>query len=144
LKGIKLKRIALSMLSALAMSSAFACSSPASQLGQTKDINFDFNSSEINNSEILSLANWIVDTRSKRSTLEGVSIVGLADKREHDPQGTAEDRAKNVKQTLDVLGVGSTTMGVIAHVYKPTIPNDKYEPTGTRAEVTLIPVCADK
>lgn len=98
----------------------------------------------INNAEVLSLADWIVDTRSRISALEGVSIIGLADKREHDPESIAEDRARNVRQVLDMLGVRSATISVIAHVYKPMMPDDKYEPTGTRAEVTLIPACVDK
>ncbi|WP_322060334.1 hypothetical protein [Paraburkholderia sp. J63] len=139
-----MKRIALLISLALAVSRAFACAGSPEIPGQTKDVNFSFNSSEISNAEILSLANWIVDTHSKRSGLEGVSIVGLADSREHNPQLVAEDRARNVKQTLDVIGVRSATVGLIAHVYKPTMPNDKYEPTGTRVEVTLIPGCADK
>jgi hypothetical protein len=125
------------------MSSALACPSSKKQRGQTKDINFSLNSSAINNVEILSLANWIVDTRSQTSALEGVAIIGLADKREHSPRSVATDRAEHVKQALTMFGVRSATIVVIARVYEPMMPNDKYEPTGTRVEVTLIPACAD-
>ena len=52
-------------------------------------------------------------------------------------------RGKNL-QELNRLGVRSATISVIAHVYKPMMPDDKYEPTGTRAGVTLIPACVDK
>lgn len=79
-----------------------------------------------------------------RSTLEGISVVGLADAREQYPQRIAEDRARNAKDVLDTLGVRSATASVVAHVYKPATEANKYEPTGTRAEVTLIPACTDK
>ncbi|CAM2172033.1 OmpA-like domain-containing protein [Paraburkholderia sacchari] len=141
LKGIELKRIVLLTFFLLSISRAFACSGQTSQPGPTRDINFDFNSSAMSNSEVFSLANWIVDTGSALTTFEGVSVVGLADARERNPQRIAEERAKNVKHALDMLGVRSATAGVIAHVYKPAMPNSKYEPTGTRAEVTLIPAC---
>lgn len=143
-KGIELKRSALSVLFVFAIPRAFACADSASGQGQTGDINFDFDSSSIRNAEILSLANWIVDTRTRNRVLEGVSIVGLADKREHDPQRLAEGRANEARQTLEAFGVRAATTGVTAHVYKPTMPEDKYEPTGTRAEVTLIPACTDQ
>lgn len=137
-----MKRIIFLTFFALTISKGFACPESSNRPGPTRDINFDFNSSAISNSEILSLANWIVDTRETLSTLEGVSIIGLADEHERNPERMAEDRAKNVKQALNVLGVRSGTTGVIAHIYKPTRPSDKYEPTGTRAEITLIPGCA--
>ncbi|WP_147329463.1 hypothetical protein [Paraburkholderia sp. DHOC27] len=136
--------IVLTVVVALTISRAFACSGPESQRGQTRDINFDFNSSTISNTEVLALANWIVDSRINLSALEGTSIVGLADMREHDPQRIAQRRAETVKQALDMLQVRSATTEVVAHVYQPMMPDSKYEPTGTRVEVTLIPACSDK
>ncbi|WP_321842712.1 OmpA family protein [Paraburkholderia bannensis] len=138
MKEIELKNLISLSLPFLFLSHALACTG---QPGQTRDINFEFNSSALSNSEILSLANWIVDTGATRSTLEGISVIGLADTRERNPQRIAEERAKNAKDALLVLGVRSATTEVAAHVYKPAKPGSKYEPTGTRAEVTLIPAC---
>ncbi|QGZ62211.1 OmpA family protein [Paraburkholderia acidisoli] len=138
-----MKRIVLFLSLALALPCAFACAGSPPIPGVTRDINFAFNSSEMSNAEILSLANWIVDTHSKRSVLEGVSITGLADKREHNPQLIAEERANIVKRTLDVLGVRAAKFEVVGHLYRAAVPNDKFEPTGTRAELTLIPECPE-
>ncbi|MEI7293628.1 hypothetical protein WCQ02_15910 [Paraburkholderia tropica] len=139
-----MKRVILLLSFALSMPCALACEGSSPIPGVTRDINFGFNSSEISNAEILSLANWVVDTHSKRSVLKGVSITGLADKREHNAQHIAEARANVVKKTLDVLGVQAAQYEVTAHLYRPALPNDKFEPSGTRAELTLIPECLEK
>lgn len=137
--GTNLKRVGLLILCTIFASSALACTRP----GQTRDINFDFNSSEISNAEVLAVANWIADSHSNTSTLEGLSILGLADRREHTPERMAEDRAEKAKQILEALGVRAEKTEVVARTYKPTMPNSKFEPTGTRVEVTLIPACID-
>lgn len=136
-----MKRIAIAAMFALSVGRAEACAGPENQPGQTMDVNFARNSSVIDGANLLALANWAVDLRLKYPFLESASIVGLADANEGNRQDLAEARAANVSRSLDSFGVHASSISVIGRVYKPLLSGSKHEPSGTRAEVSLVPGC---
>jgi len=136
-----MRRIVVASLLLLSVARAFACSGPQNQPGQTIDVNFAENSSSIDGESILSLVNWSVDLRLKHPILESSSIVGFAAEKEKNSLALANDRANNVNHLLDSFGIHATSASVIGKVYTPMLPGSTYEPTGTRAEVTLVPGC---
>jgi len=141
---IKVKGIVVASILLLSISRAFACSGSQNQPGQTIDIEFTKNSSFIDGKNMLALANWSVDLRIKYQLLESSSIVGFADEKEKNSLVLAKDRANNVSRLLDSFGIHASSASIIGKIYKPMLPNSKYEPTGTRAEVTLVPGCPNK
>jgi hypothetical protein len=92
---------------------------------------------------MLALANWSVDLRQKYPLLESSSIVGFADGKERNSLSLAKDRANNVSRVLNSFGIQASSASVIGRVYKPMLPSSKYEPTGSRAEVTFVPGCSN-
>jgi hypothetical protein len=139
-----MRQFAIACVLLLFTGTSFACTGAENQPGQTIDVNFSKNSSVIDGANMLALANWTVDFQLKYPILESVSIVGLAAPEESNPKALAEKRANNVHRALDLFGVRAPSASVIGRVYKSMLPASKYEPTGTHAEVTLVPGCPNK
>ncbi|WP_133666244.1 hypothetical protein [Paraburkholderia sp. BL10I2N1] len=125
----------------LSVGRVLACDGPENRPGETIDVTFAQNSSAIDGTNMLALANWLIDLRLKYPILESSSVVGLADAKESNPKMLAEARAANVSRSLDFFGIHASRVSVIGRVYKPMLPGSAYEPIGTRAEVTLVPGC---
>lgn len=138
---IKVKFILAMLIALSSVGNALACDDAQNRPGETTDITFSKNSSAVDGKNMMALANWAIDTRSKYFKFESSSIVGFADAREDSPKSLADERASNVAHALDLFGIQSSNTSVIGRVYKPMIPGSKYEPSGNRAEVTLVPGC---
>lgn len=136
-----MKQFVIAWMLLLSIGQVFACDGPQNQRGETIDVTFAQNSSAIDGTNLLALANWVTDVRLKYPILESASIVGFADAKEGNPRILAEQRATSVIQSLDFFRIHASSVSAIGRVYKPMLPGSTYEPTGTRAEVTLVPGC---
>lgn len=121
--------------------SALACEGPQNLPGQYIDVSFDRASSVLSNAQILKLANWSLDIRSRFNIVESLSVIGLAERSEQNPPQLAKDRAEAVSRSLAQLGIQSTKEDVSGQVYKPRDPPSAYDEGGRRVEVSLGPGC---
>ncbi|MDR3096949.1 MAG: hypothetical protein LBV73_07730 [Paraburkholderia sp.] len=101
------------------------------------------NESSIDGTNMLAIANWLIDMKLKYLILESASIVGFADAKETNPKLLAEARANNVRRSLDFFSVRVASASTLGRVYKPMLPGSPSEPAGNRAEFTLVPGCPD-
>ncbi|WP_198361559.1 hypothetical protein [Burkholderia ubonensis] len=136
-----MKNLAVAIVLALSVVRVFACVGAENQPGETTDVTFEHNVSTPSNASVLKLANWVIDLRAKYPTFEAVAVIGLAEIGERNPEELATARAAQVQNSLQLLSAHASKVSVSAHVYKPMLPGSKYEPSGARVEVTLIPGC---
>lgn len=120
---------------------ALACDGPSNLPGRDFDVRFDNDSSDISIAELAKLSVWSSDMRSRFPIVDVVSIVGLAEPAERNPQELAHRRAENVKAALDQFSIRGEQNSMIARIYKLPFPASEFDDTGRRVEITFGPGC---
>ncbi|HHL4080159.1 hypothetical protein [Burkholderia sola] len=131
---------------ALALSctrSVLACDGPSNLPGWDFDVRFSKDSSDLSITELAKLSIWSTDMRSRFSIIDAVSIVGLAEPTEKDPEALSQQRAANVKAALDQFSIRGERNSIIARIYKLPFPASEFDDTGRRVEITFGPGCPD-
>ncbi|VXC53987.1 conserved exported hypothetical protein [Burkholderia sp. 8Y] len=129
------------LLSAFCSSALAACQGPQNLPGQYIDVTFEKNSSAISNSQLVALASWSLDIRARFPISDSLSVIGLAERFEHNPQQLGKARADQVHATLHRLGIKSEKEDVVGRIYIPRDPPSLYDEHGQRVEVTFSPGC---
>ncbi|WP_240674451.1 hypothetical protein [Burkholderia stabilis] len=117
----------------------FACDGPSNLPGWDFDVRFDNDSSDLSITELAKLSVWSADMRNRFSIIDVVSVVGLAEPTERDPEALAQRRAANVKAALDQFSVRGERNSVIARIYRLPFPASEFDDTGRRVEITFGP-----
>lgn len=115
----------------LSAHAAYAC-----MPGQNFDVHFSSDSATVSASEILRLANWIVDQRIKYPTQEVFQIDGRAEDREHNAHTLAKARLQAVVSILEAQHFNQVPMDEHYGVYRSGDVEN-----GKRVEISILPVC---
>ncbi|WP_319022305.1 hypothetical protein [Burkholderia sp. Z1] len=143
-RGMSLTLTKLPTAVALALGcthTAFACDEPSNLPGWDFDVRFDNDSSDLSITELAKLSVWSADMRNRFSIVDVVSVVGLAEPTERDPEALAQRRAANVKAALDQFSVRGERNSAIARIYRLPFPASEFDDTGRRVEITFGPGC---
>jgi hypothetical protein len=128
--------------SSIAFLIALSGSAVACVPSENFDIYFSTDSSEISSSEVLRLADWVVDQKlayATHVTGEMTQISGHAEERERDPKKLAEARlaaGRSLLRELDFLR-GEVDSGT-------SVYTTKYVENGKRVEISFLPDCPNK
>lgn len=117
--------------------SAFSCTA-----SENFDIYFPENSASVPSSEIIRLANWVVDQKiayANHVTKENTLVSGHAEESERQPQRLALSRLEAGRVLLEQLDFLRGTVKTSAHVY-----SHQYVNNGRRVEISFEPDCPNK
>jgi hypothetical protein len=118
-----------------------ACNTSQNRPGQNIDVYFEKNSAQVSTDQVLRLANWAIDMRSRYPIQDVLSIGGLAEASEKEPTKLAMRRADTAKAMLIQFGFTQVPYDVRAGVCRPLEhfiePPEKIR----RAEIELSPSC---
>ncbi|MFT4064759.1 hypothetical protein [Paraburkholderia sp.] len=137
--GIKLIALAIGMLSV----SAQACNTAENLPGQNIDLYFQKNSSRISADQALKMANWAIDMRLKYPIQEVLSIRGLAEENEREPENLALQRADKAKTMLMQFGLTQVPYDIRGGIYRPLVHSVESPEKIRRVEIELSPGCPD-
>jgi hypothetical protein len=122
---------------------AHACNTYQNLPGENIDLYFERNSAQVSTDQVLRLANWAIDMRSRHPIQEVLSVGGLAEASENEPRKLAMRRADAAKAMLTQFGFTQVPYDMHAGVYTPLEhwiePPEKIR----RAEIELSPGCPD-
>ncbi|KAG8150716.1 hypothetical protein [Burkholderia catarinensis] len=121
----------------VASNSTFACTA-----SENFDIYFDINSSVIQNSEVVRVANRVADIKNyyaNHATGEATLISGHAEESERLPQELAKSRLQAGRELLEQLGFLRGTVRASTRVYS----HDDVD-NGRRVEISFLPDCPNK
>jgi hypothetical protein len=120
---------------------AHACNTSENLPGENIDLYFERNSAQVSTDQVPGLANWAIDMRSRYPIQEVLSVGGLAEASEKEPQKLARRRADTAKAMLIQFGFTQVPYDLRAGVYTPLEhliePPEKIR----RAEIELSPGC---
>ena len=126
--------IVLALSAFLSMQCAHAC-----MPGKNIDVYFASNSSVVTASEMLRLANWMVDQRIKYPRQKAITAGGYAEEGERSPKSLAAERLHAVARTLKATNFNQVPVQEHFGVYRPGDVSN-----GRRVEISLLPACPDE
>jgi hypothetical protein len=121
--------------------SAQACDSAQNLPGQNIDLYFERNSIQISADQALKIANWAIDMRLKYPIQEVLSIGGLAEANEKEPEKLAMQRADTARNMLMQFGLTQVPYDVRTRIYKPLTHFIEPPEKVRRVEIELSPGC---
>ena len=121
--------------------SALACNTSQNLSGQNIDVYFERNSAQISADQVLKMANWAIDMRLRYPIQEVLSIGGLAESNEKEPEKLALQRANSAKAMLMQFGLTQVLYDVRARIYKPLVHLTEPPEKIRRVEIELSPGC---
>ncbi len=110
---------------------AYAC-----MPGQNFDVYFPPDSAAVSTSEVLRMANWMVDQRIKYPRQELFQINGWAEEREHNARSLAKARLQAVVSILKTQHFNQVPMDEHYGVYRSGDVEN-----GRRVEISILPAC---
>jgi hypothetical protein len=135
MSSVKLKYLVVAL--SLNATQAFACVA-----SENIDLYFAQNSTQLSNSEILRLADWVADqkvTYQRHQTEDAIALSGHADSAERNAGETAKARMQLGMQLLVNMGFIKESIHTSARVYnKGDVEN------GRRIEISFEPQCPNK
>lgn len=135
--NIKYGIVALGLLSI----NVQACNTSQNLPGQNIDLYFEKNSAQVSTDQVLRLANWAIDMRSRYPIQDVLSIGGLAEASEKEPTKLAMRRANMAKAMLIQFGFTHVPYDMRAGVYRPLKHLIEAPEKIRRTEIELSPGC---
>jgi hypothetical protein len=123
---------AVSAIIASLATSAFACSP-----NQNFDVRFKSNSSQLESTQILRLASWVVKIKTEFANHDLLQISGSAEAGEKNPKNLARQRADAVAEYFKRTRYDRATIQIENHVYDiPRINGEDF----MRTEIMMTPL----
>lgn len=118
-----------------------ACNGPQNQRTEQLTVKFDRDSSTLHSDSIVRLANWSVDMKLKYPIRLWFSVVGMAGPDEKNASRLAAQRAENVKQMTDLLGMSATQLSEVKSYINSRQEAEMTDDNGAAVTIDLNPGC---